>query len=96
MLKLHGQVINVLRHPEREFKGEKRASYAQVQLMVRETLQDGQERIGVQTLTTEAPEAFEALSGAEIAVPVGAYVRNGAIAYFMERTARPEPLPSTK
>jgi hypothetical protein len=93
MLKLQGQVVNVLRHAEREFKGEKRASYAQVQLMVREPLQDGQERIGVQTLTTEAPDAFEALRGAEIAVPVGAYVRNGAVAYFMERDARPQPIP---
>lgn len=96
MLKLHGQVVNVLRHPEREYKGEKRSSYAQVQLMVREALQDGQERIGVQTLTTQRPEAFEALQGAEIAVPVGAYVRNGAIAYFMGPDTRPEPLSSAK
>lgn len=91
MLRLQGTVANVLRHPEREYKGEKRAAYAQVQLMVREPLQDGQERLGVQTLSTDAPDAFEALSGQEITVPVGAYVRSGAVAYFMARDARPQP-----
>lgn len=96
MLKLHGQVVNVLRHPEREFDGKKRSAYAQVQLMVTEALQDGQERLGVQTLTTAHPDAFEALRGSEIAVPVGAYVRNGAIAYFMGPQAHPEPLSSAK
>lgn len=92
MLTITGTVVNVLRHAEREFQGKKRDAYNQVQLMVSETLQDGQERIGVQTLSTDHPEAFEALKGQEIAVPVGAYVRAGAIAYFMGRQAKPLPL----
>lgn len=91
MLVLQGTVVNVLRHAQRTGRdGKTYEAYDQVQIMVEEPLQDGQKRVGVQTLITDKPEAFERLTGRPVTVPVGVYVRNGSPAFFMQKGASPE------
>lgn len=94
MLTLEGRVLGILRHAERVYKGETKPAYAQVQLMVREALQDGQERVGVQTFTTEQPDAFEAHQGCDVTFPVRAYVGKTGVAFSIGRDTRPQPLSS--
>lgn len=90
MLTLRGNVVNVLRHPERVARdGKTYPAYAQVQMMVEEPLQDGQKRLGVQTLSIDDPAPFEPFQGREIEVPVGVYVRNGTLSIFLQKGARP-------
>jgi hypothetical protein len=91
MLTLRGRVVNVLRHQARTGRdGKEYPAYAQVQMMVEEPLQDGQKRLGVQTLSIDEPGPFEPLQGLEIQVPIGAYVRNGVLALFLQKGAVPE------
>lgn len=93
MLTLQGTVVNVLRHAQRTGRdGKTYEAYNQVQIMVEEPLQDGQKRVGVQTLITETPEAFERLTNRPVAVPVSVYIRNGSPAFFMQKGASPEAL----
>ena len=93
MLTLRGKVVNVLRHAERTARdGKTYPAYAQVQVMVEEPLQDGQKRLGVQTLSVDSPEAFDGLQGRDIEVPVGVYVRNGTLSIFLQKGAHPSLL----
>lgn len=93
MLTLQGRVENVLRHPAKTGRdGKSYPAYNQVQILVAEPLQDGQKRLGVQTLSVDDPHLFEAVQGREIRVAVGAYVRNGTLSFFLQRGAVPEVL----
>jgi hypothetical protein len=90
MITLHGKVLTVIRHAESTSKdGEKREAYNQVQLLTTDLTRDGQERMGVQTLTTARPDEFEALSGRDIAVTVGAYAKGQSVGFYMAPNTLP-------
>ena len=86
MLTLTGTVLTVIQD------GTTRGAYSQVQLLARETLQDGQERMSVQTMSTDSPDAFEVLTGREISVPVGAFPKGNVLAFFMRAGSLPTPI----
>lgn len=93
MLTLTGTVLTVIRHSAKQMQdGTTRGAYSQVQLLARETLQDGQERMSVQTMSTDSPDAFEVLTGREISVPVGAFPKGNVLAFFMRAGALPTPI----
>ena len=86
MLTLQGTVLNVLEVPARTGKdGEKFDAYSQVQIMCRETLQNGETRLSLQTLRTERPEAFRPLVGKVVQCPIGAFAQGGAIRFFLPK-----------
>lgn len=90
MLTLEGRVLSVIRHTARTDRdGKAREAYSQVQLQVEELLDAGQVRYGIQTMTTGTPDAFEAVAGQLVAVPVRAYVRAGTVALTMPPEAEP-------
>lgn len=92
MLTLTGTVLTVIRHAAKQLQdGTTRAAYNQVQILARETLQDGQERMSVQTMSTDSPDAFEVLTGREISVPVGAFPKGNVLAFFMRAGSLPTP-----
>jgi hypothetical protein len=43
----------------------------------------------VQTMSTDSPDAFDAFTGREISVPVGAFPKGNALAFFMRAGAMP-------
>lgn len=90
MLTLRGRVENIIRMPARVKDGKTLPGYCQVQMFVSEPMQDGQKRLGMQTLSIEDPAPFEEVQGREVRVPVGAYVRNGSLALFMQKGSLPE------
>ena len=94
MLSLTGTVANVVVMPARTDKktGEAREAFAQVQLMCRETMQDGQERLFLHTLSTDTPERFKPHQGRSVRVPVGVYVKAGSIAFYMTKGGSIEPV----
>ena len=96
MLTLTGTVLTVIRHSAKQMQdGSTRGAYNQVQLLARETLHDGQERMSVQTMSTDNPDAFETFTGREISVPVGAFPKGNALAFFMRAGSLPTALPSS-
>lgn len=92
MLTLNGQVINVFDSPASTDKktGEIRAAATRVQIMARNTLQNGQERVDLVTLKVDSPDAYKSLVGASIRVPVGVFVNGGAVQFYALKGQRPE------
>jgi len=91
MLTLRGRVENIIRMPERKGRdGKSYPAYCQVQMSVSEAMQDGQRRLGIQTLSIDDPAPFEAVQGQVVRVPVGAYVRNGSLSLFLAKGGLPE------
>lgn len=90
-LLMRGTVINTIDNPATVDRktGEKRDAYRQVQLMVCEPLRDGQSRFDVKTLSVDATAPFDALKGSEALVEVGAYVRNGSLAFYAKKGSLP-------
>ena len=83
MLTLNGIVQNVLDVPARTDKktGEVYPAKSQVQVMAENTLQNGQKRFELVTLSTDQPEAFRKLQGMPVSVPVG-FFASGAVTYY--------------
>ena len=83
MLTLNGVVQNVLDVPARTDKktGEVFPAKTQVQIMAENTLQNGQKRLELVTLTTDHPEAFRKLLGRPVSVPVGVFAA-GAVTFY--------------
>ena len=71
MLTLTAQIANVL-HVEKGVKkdGTEYGGYHQVQMMVKEALQNGEERLSLQTMVTDHPERFKKLLGQMVTLPV--------------------------
>ncbi len=93
MLRLEGVVLSVIRHKARTSNdGKVYEAYSQVQLQVEELLENEQVRYGIHTLTTASPDAFEALAGTSVTIPVRVYVKAGAVAFMMPQNALPEAL----
>ena len=83
MLTLNGIVQNVLDIPAKADKktGEIFPAKSQVQIMAENTLQNGQKRLDLVTLTTDHPEAFRSLLGRSVSVPVGVFA-SGAVTFY--------------
>ena len=83
MLTLNGIVQNVLDVPAKTDKktGEVFPAKSQIQIMAENTLQNGQKRLDLVTLTTDHPEAFRKLLGRPVSVPVGVFAQ-GAVTYY--------------
>lgn len=91
MLTLNGTVANVLDVPARTDKksGEVFAAKSQVQIMAENTLQNGQKRFELVTLTTEHPEAFRKLVGHPVSVPVGVFAAGSVTFYALKGQEAP-------
>lgn len=84
MLTLNGVVQNVFRMEASTDKktGEIRPAADRVQIMAENTLQNGETRIELVTLKVETGEAYRALLGRPVRVPVGVFVSGLAVQYF--------------
>ena len=86
MLTLNGVVQNVLDVPARTDKktGEIYDAKTQIQILAENTLQNGQKRLDLVTLTTDHPESFRKLLGRPVSIPVGVFAA-GQISYYALR-----------
>jgi len=95
MLTLCGSVAHVFRAPDGLDKktGETYEGGSRVQLMAQVPLKNGEAKFDLVTLSTDAPEAFEALKGRYVRVPVGAYpMKGGSVGFYCLKGQKPEPL----
>lgn len=92
MLTLNGTVQNVLDVPSRTDRktGEVFPAKTQVQIMAENTLQNGQKRLDLVTLTTDHPDAFRQLLGRPVSIPVGVFAQGGVTFYALKGQAAPE------
>jgi hypothetical protein len=101
MLMMTGEVFNVLQTPVGTNKeGQQYGGDHQVQIMGDNPLTNGEVRKELVTLRTDHPEAFKKLVGKTVAVPIGAFVRNSSIIYYLQKGATPsvltQPTPQTQ
>jgi hypothetical protein len=91
MLTLNGIVQNVLDTPARTDKktGEIYAAKTQVQILAENTLQNGQKRLDLVTLTTDHPDAFRKLLGRPVSIPVGVFASGQVTYYALKGQAAP-------
>lgn len=96
MLTLNGTVANIFESPESKNRdtGEIIQSRPRVQIMAENTLQNGQKRMELVTLTTDTPDDFKRLLGRPVRVPVGAFVSGTAVQYYALKGQKPEPIPA--
>lgn len=95
MLTLCGSVAHVFAAPDGVDKktGETYQGGFRVQLMAMVPLQNGEAKYDLVTLSTDAPQAFEAMKGKYVRVPVGAYpMRGGSVGFFCLKGQKPEAL----
>jgi len=83
MLTLHGTVMNTVAVPETKVNGQTRGGYSQVQMLCEESLQAGGHRLQLHTFTTNDLAPWERLKGSRVGVPVGVYVKDGALRFFL-------------
>ncbi len=92
MLTLNGTVQNVFGKPESKDKetGEIRPPSTHAQILAENVLESGEKRLEMVTLRVHAGDAFRALVGKFVRVPVGAFVSNGQIQYYcLKNEAKP-------
>jgi hypothetical protein len=95
MLTLCGQVFGTYESPVGVDKktGEEFGGQAKVQLLCQLPLKNGAIRGELVTLTTDDPQAFNALQGREVRVSVGAYsLKAGTVGFFCLKGQKPEAL----
>jgi hypothetical protein len=95
MLTLCGSVAHVFQAPNGIDKktGEEYQGGTRVQLMALVPLQNGDAKYDLVTLSTDVPEAFQALKGKYVRVPVGAYpMKGGSVGFFCLKGQKPEAL----
>lgn len=92
MLTLNGQIINVFdMAPYTDKKtGEISPAKTKVQIMAENVLQNGQNRMELVTLTVDTPDAYKALVGRSVRVPVGAFVSGTAIQFYALKGQKPQ------
>jgi hypothetical protein len=94
-LSLTGQVMEIYESPKgvnRE-TGEEFGGSHYVQMLCDDVLRNGERKLSLFTLRTDDPEAFQRLRGSTVAVPVGAFVRDGAIAFYLAKGQAPRAYP---
>lgn len=95
MLKMTGQVMNVLEVPRGTKRdGTEYGGYHQVQLMCQEPLKNGESRFNLFTLSTDDPQGFRKAQGQTVTVPVGAFARGGQMFFFLQKGAHVEAEPA--
>jgi hypothetical protein len=84
MLTLNGIVQNVFRTDATTDKktGEVVPARERVQIMAENTLQNGDKRIELVTLTVDTPEAYRKLIGRPVRVPVGVFVSGSVVQFY--------------
>lgn len=84
MLTLNGIVQNVFRKSGGTDRktGEIIPASDHVQIMAENTLQNGEVRMELVTLKVDAPDAYRALLGRPVRVPVGAFVSGSAVQFY--------------
>lgn len=84
MLTLNGLVLNVFDTPAKTDKktGEIYPASTRVQIQAENILESGQKRIELVTLKVKAGDAYKALVGKPVRVPVGAFASGGAVVYY--------------
>lgn len=84
MLTLNGTVLNVFDTPEKTDKktGELYPAATRVQIQAENILENGQKRVELVTLKVAKGEAYKALVGKLVRVPVGAFASAGAVVYY--------------
>lgn len=94
MLTLNGTLQNVFAKPESkdEKTGEIRPASLHAQILAENVTQNGEKKLEMVTLKVHT-EAFRALEGKKIRIPVGAFVANGGIIYYSLRNES-QPLPA--
>lgn len=94
MLTLCGSVAHVFSAPGGTDKktGEAYEGGHRVQLMAQVPLKNGEAKYDLVTLSTDAPEAFQALKGKFVRVPVGVFPIKGGVGFFCLKGQKPEPL----
>lgn len=96
MLMMTGEMINTLITPKgtsregREYGGDH-----QIQIMGESVLTNGEKRKELVTLRTDTPEYFKDYIGKTVIFPVGCFVSNSSIIYYIEKDAKPKVLPNT-
>lgn len=94
MLLLCGTVMNTFEAPKGVNKttGEAYGGKPRVQIMAENELQNGEKRLDLVNLTVEDQTSFDSLKGQRVAVPVGAFINNGAVAFYVVKGAKPQRL----
>jgi hypothetical protein len=97
MLTLNGSVANVFDTPQGKNRetGEVIESRPRVQIMAENTLQNGQKRMELVTMTVDAPEDYRKLLGASVRVPVGVFATGGTVMYYALKGHKPERIPES-
>jgi len=91
MLTLNGKIINVFETPIRNSKdGKSYGGQYKIQVMAENELQNGQIRNDLIDLTVESFSPFKPLLGQMVRIPVGVYVRDKSVGYYMLKNAQPE------
>lgn len=96
MLTLNGVVQNVFRTEASTDRktGEIRPAADRVQVMAENVLQNGEKRIELVTLKVESGDAYRALIGRPVRVPVGAFVVGSAVQFYaLKNAGDPEVTP---
>ncbi len=94
MLTLNGQVMNVLSVPEYTDKktGEVTPARFRVQLMGQTLTQQGENKIELVNLTVADGDAYKALQGRQVRIPVGIFVTGGAAQFYAIKGGKPESI----
>jgi hypothetical protein len=92
MLLLVGQVVNVFEAPKGTNKetGESFGGNPRVQILAENELQNGDIKLDLVNLSVENEAVYKSLKGQKIAVPVGAYVNKGIVAFYALKGALPQ------
>ena len=92
MLTLNGQVANVFDSPQGKNRetGEIIESRPRVQIMAENTLQNGQKRMELITMTVDTPDEYKRLLGASVRVPVGVFASGTVVQFYALKGHKPE------
>jgi hypothetical protein len=92
MLTLNGQLLNVLSVPEFKDKttGEIMPARFRVQLMGQTLTQQGEMKMELVNLTVTDGDAYKALKGRQVVVPVGIFVTGGVPVFYAIKGGVPE------
>jgi hypothetical protein len=88
---MRGQVSNVFRAPEGVNKetGETYGGSHHVQMMCEDTMRNGEMKLALFTLRTDAPELFKPYLGKTLNVPVGVWIKGTEVAFYLPKGLKP-------
>jgi len=94
MLTLNGLVQNVFAVAESKDRtsGETRPAHDKVQILAENTLENGEKRLDMVTLKVPNGEPYRKAQGRSVAIPVGAFIAEGRVAYYVLKNENPRLL----